>query len=155
MQEQIRDIKGYEGRYQVTNTGKIFSLPNGSRKGIRELKQEISKRKCTSYRRITLSVNAKPKRYQVHQLMAIAFIPNPDNKPFINHIDNNGENNFIDPNDLYGPNTNIEWCTHKENMKHSFNQGRQDLVKKLGGKATATIKKIKTIKKLKSLLNNR
>ena len=53
-------------------------------------------------------------RFQVHRLVAEAFIPNPENKPFINHIDNNGLNNHIE---------NLEWCTHKENTKHSLKNG--------------------------------
>lgn len=54
-------------------------------------------------------------RSSVHQLLAEAFIPNPENKPEINHIDSNRSNNAL---------SNLEWVTHSENMKHAYNKGR-------------------------------
>jgi len=151
----VKYVAGYENRYQITSDGRVLSLPNSSRKGIRELKQEICKSNHTNYRRIALCTDGKPKRQLVHRLMAIAFIPNPDNKPHINHIDNNGENNFIDPDDLYGPSTNLEWCTCKENTEHSAKQGRQDKVKILATKAAAK-KAIKhTEQKIQTNFGNR
>lgn len=53
-------------------------------------------------------------RTSIHQLVAEAFIPNPDNKPFINHIDCNKQNNCVD---------NLEWVTHSENMRHAYMNG--------------------------------
>lgn len=142
MKEIFKDILGYEGLYQVSNFGNVKSLPKGDGNGNRErlLKFDVSARSCTSYRRVTLSKNGKTKRYQVHQLVAQAFIENPDNKPLVNHIDNNGENNHVD---------NLEWCTHIENMQHSANQGRQDKSRSMGGiaSAKARIDKYDTINK--------
>lgn len=146
MSEIIKDIVGYEGRYQVSNKGRVFSLPNSSRRGIRELKPLVDKRKYTSYHRVTFSQNGKIERVLVHQLVARAFIPNPDNKPQINHKDNNGLHNF---------DSNLEWVTCKENMQHSAKQGRQDVVRKLGGLATGKLQEAEKLRELTALLGNR
>ena len=63
-----------------------------------------------NYQRITLMKEGVKMRYQAHRLVALAFIPNPENKPFINHIDGNKSNNKA---------SNLEWCTAKENTKHA------------------------------------
>ncbi len=146
MLECIKDIADYEGRYQVSNKGKVLSLPNSSRKGIRELKADVMVKKRTSYKRVTLSMGGKIKRIFVHRLVAQAFIPNPGNKPHINHIDNDGMNNSV---------TNLEWVTHKENMEHSTKQGRQDNNRLLGGIATGKLQEKAKLLLLKSLLGSR
>jgi hypothetical protein len=146
MQELIVDIVGYEGKYQITNTGKIFSHPNGSNKTRRELKQERSTRKLTTYCRVTLCNEYEIKRFQVHRLVCDAFLPNPENKPYVNHIDNDGTNNNLD---------NLEWCTHKENMKHSETQGRQVKSHKAGGDTTGLIMTAQAMSRLTSLLGER
>lgn len=61
-----------------------------------------------------LNVIFQRKTYQVHRLIAMAFIPNPDKKPYINHKDGNKHNNSID---------NLEWCTASENNKHAWRTG--------------------------------
>lgn len=71
------------------------------------------------YREVLLSENGKTKNYFVHRLVAQAFIPNPDNLPCVNHRDGNKLNNSVD---------NLEWCTHRENTKHSFRIGLQKVV---------------------------
>lgn len=117
MQEIFKDISGYEGLYTISNTGKVISLSKNDGNGYRdrELIQEIIKRNHTNYRRVTLSKNGKTKRFQVHRLVAIAFLENSEKKPFVNHIDSNGENNNV---------KNLEWNTQKENMEHSKNKNR-------------------------------
>lgn len=129
MTEIYKDIVDYEGLYQVSNLGNIKSLPKGNGNGYKErlLALEVVTKNHTTYRRVTLSKEGEVKRYQVHQLVAQAFIPNPDNKPAVNHIDNDGSNNTV---------LNLEWCTLSENMQHSSGQGRQDLTRYLGGKAS-------------------
>ncbi len=129
MEEIYKDIKGYEGKYQISNLGNVKSLPKGDGNGNKEriLKQEVVKRDHTNYRRVTLSKNGETERFQVHRLVAEAFIDNPENKPFVNHIDNNGETNTV---------SNLEWCTHSENMMHSQKQGRQEKVIIAGTKAS-------------------
>ena len=66
------------------------------------------------YQHVTLQINGKPKRFRVHRLVAEAFIPNPENKPYVNHIDGNRQNNNIN---------NLEWVTPAENTQHAVNTG--------------------------------
>ena len=90
-----------DGGYIVYSDGKIFS-PHG---------RQLSKNtKQSGY--IRVYINGKPRL--LHRLIAEAFIPNPDNKPEVNHIDGNKHNNDI---------SNLEWCTHHENMSHAWNTG--------------------------------
>lgn len=71
------------------------------------------------YREVALTENGKTRWHLVHRLVAMTYIPNPKNLPFINHIDGNKLNNHID---------NLEWCTRSENARHSFINGLQDNV---------------------------
>ena len=132
MDEIFIDIKDYEGLYQISNQGNVKSLPKSDGNGNREriLVPEKDTRKNTQYARVTLSKEGKTKRFLIHRLVATAFIPNLENKPYINHIDNNGLNNCVN---------NLEWCTHTENIIHSASQGRQDEVRSKGGQATAVL----------------
>ena len=127
MTEIFVPIKGYEGLYEVSNFGMIKSLPKGDGNGNRErlLKFDIIKNGTNSYRRVTFSFQNKQVRKSVHRIVAEAFIENPENKPFINHIDNNGENNNV---------SNLEWCTQSENMIHAQKQGRLHEAQSRGGK---------------------
>lgn len=101
--------------YSVSNKGRIKSSgvrmndKNGNPwvKLPRILKARIQK----GYHKANLNLNGKKVYYQVHQLVARAFIPNAENKPFINHKDGNPSNNNVE---------NLEWCTQNENMEHSY-----------------------------------
>lgn len=139
-----KDIKNYEGLYKIGYDGRVYSTPSGGKKP-RELKQEIIKQRHINYRRVSLSKNGKVERIMVHRLVAEAFLPNPMNKPQINHKDNIGENNYY---------YNLEWSTGKENMRHSSSQGRQDHVKKAGGKATGKLRKEQAKFKYDSLVGS-
>jgi hypothetical protein len=116
-------IKNYEGLYKVDTQGNVYSCDrynidkNGKRKFYpgKLLTPETFSSSTTEYKRVTLSKNGITKRFLVHRLVAETYIPNSENKPFVNHIDNNGSNNCVE---------NLEWCTHSENMKHAHNQGR-------------------------------
>lgn len=107
MEEVWKDIAGYEGLYQVSNLGNVKSL-NWKRCGYaKNLTPKLlnSKRFC-----VQLSKNGKTKYYLIHQLVAIAFIPNPNKYNEINHIDENPLNNAV---------SNLEWCDHLHNV-HCF-----------------------------------
>lgn len=128
-----KDIGEYAGLYQVSSIGRVKALAreitnkNGELQRYPEkiLKPDVNSRGITPYYRVTLCKNHQTKKYSVHRLVAEAFIDNPENKPFINHIDNNGINNVV---------CNLEWCTHSENMIHAQNQGRLFSSQSLGGK---------------------
>lgn len=102
MKETWKDIPDYEGLYQVSNFGKIKSLYNYKRNGTNILTPKIRR----GYYQIGLRKNKKRKWIAVHRLVALAFIPNPNNYKCVNHKDENTLNNNID---------NLEWCTHKYN----------------------------------------
>lgn len=105
-----KDIKGFEEYYQVSNYGNIKSLTRFD--GIRERQgQEIKQSlKYNGYLQVGLRKNSERKFYSVHRLVAIHFIDNPENKPQVNHIDCNKQNNNIN---------NLEWATSKENLHHA------------------------------------
>ncbi len=123
IQELWKDVKGYEGLYKVSNLGRVRSIERYVRSdrnpktGLRLIKPKILKAwdNGNGYMVVTISVNKKRKNKYVHRLVAEAFIPNPENKPQVNHIDNNRSNNII---------SNLEWCTASENSIHMMNQGR-------------------------------
>ncbi|WP_202818652.1 NUMOD4 motif-containing HNH endonuclease [Clostridium botulinum] len=111
-QELWKDIKGYEGLYQVSNLGRVKSLmtTQSRRSGI------LKSYNHSGYRRINLYKNGKGKKYYIHRLVAEVFIQNVNNYPEINHIDGNKSNNVID---------NLEWCTSSQNQIHAFKIGLQ------------------------------
>lgn len=117
MPEEIwKDIPGYEGVYQASTLGRIRSLDRtiirsaSKRRGPHEAKLKgkilVQVTGVQGYQ----VVNWGKKQYRVHRLVALTFIPNPENKPMINHIDGNVKNNHID---------NLEWCTNQENQIHA------------------------------------
>lgn len=111
MDEIWKDISGYEGLYQVSNLGNIKSFNYGGHGKIKLLKLENFK----GYKRVVLSKNGKTKRYFVHRLVAMTFIPNPDDLPIVNHKDENKTNNNVN---------NLEWCTHEYNVNYGTRNER-------------------------------
>lgn len=107
MQQIWKDIKGYQGLYQVSNKGRIKTTANHCVWN----RQIIRKPKIRKYAEIPLKINGKSKWFMVHRLVAQAFIPNPQNKPQINHKDGNKLNNNVD---------NLQWCTPSENQIHKL-----------------------------------
>lgn len=106
MKEIWKDIQGFEGEYMVSNLGNVMSLVG---KKPRILKRRPNKR---GYLRVSLHAHNDA---LIHRLVAQAFIPNPDNLPFINHKDEQPSNNCVD---------NLEWCSHKYNINYGTCQER-------------------------------
>lgn len=96
--EKWKDIEGYEGKYQISNKGRVKAL--NFRRTTKE--KIISGRNNKGYQAVELWKFGKRKSYLVHRLVALSFVPNPDNLPQINHKDENKLNNNAD---------NLEWCT--------------------------------------------
>jgi len=141
----MKDIIGYEGQYSITKNGEVYSTPKDGKKP-KFLKPEIlDHNQHTSYKRVTLCKDGKTKRFMVHRLVAKAFIPNPEDKPQVNHIDNNGLNNVVE---------NLEWTTGSENMQHCIKQRRHLKGTIAGGKAAGVIRKQKFLKKAKEEIGN-
>lgn len=101
--ENWKDIKGYEGLYKVSSYGRIMTV---RKKAILCPAKTISNGLTVS-----LSKNGKSKTKQISRLVANAFIPNPDNKPYVDHIDGVRYHNFVE---------NLRWCTQKENMNYEL-----------------------------------
>lgn len=104
-------IPGWEELYVITRNGIVYSLPRRGRK-LRILKPVDNMR--AGYLRVKLSGNGKNGLYYIHRLVAQTFVPNPDGKPMVNHIDGNKTNNRAE---------NLEWVTNWENRLHAFEHG--------------------------------
>lgn len=119
MEEIWKDVKGFEGRYQVSNLGRVRSLEWPGHRGIMR-KLTINKR-WGYYRMCLVNAEGQRKYCNVHRLVAIAFIPNPDNLPEINHKDENKLNNVVCFNpdgSIDTERTNLEWCTGLYNLRY-------------------------------------
>lgn len=119
--EEWKDIKGYEGIYLVSDKGNI------KRKGINK-NRKFNISRC-GYAMVTLYKNGIVKNILVHRIVAQAFLPNFNNLPQVNHIDGNKLNNNIE---------NLEWCTAKDNILHTYKElnriGKSPMKGKFGSK---------------------
>lgn len=111
MIEKWKDIAGYEGIYEVSNLGRIKTVARVDRAGKPVPERIRSNVEVHGYLYCELWKDNHSKRFAVHRLVASAFIPNPEGKPEVNHIDGNKKNNVI---------SNLEWCTYSENAYHAF-----------------------------------
>lgn len=125
-----KEIEGYDKKYFVNINGDIFNTRLGAL---------LKPTDVNSYKAVYFIKNGIIKRFYVHRLIAIYFIPNPDNKPHINHIDSNPSNNNIN---------NLEWCTASENTIHAIKVGRR-----VNGKNVFKTNE-KIIDKLLTMINN-
>ena len=97
----FKELEGFDYQYIIDESGNVYRklTPNESKRG---------------YLRLGLRGNGERKWFAVHRLVAQAFLPNPDNKPYVNHIDGDKTNNRVE---------NLEWCSQSENMLHAFRTG--------------------------------
>lgn len=119
LEEEWRDVVGYEGFYQVSNLGRVRSLDRYVRhssggKMLRRSKVLKLTPDVDGYSTVGLYLGGKSSTFKVHRLVAEVFIPNFDNLPEVNHKDGVKSNNNLG---------NLEWSTHKENMQHAFKTG--------------------------------
>lgn len=105
MEEIWKDIEGYENLYQISNMGRVRSLRYGK---VKILKNGINK---NGYCKVALVKNSVYKNFYVHRLVAIHFIPNPENKPHIDHINTDRADNRVE---------NLRWVTNKENHNNAL-----------------------------------
>lgn len=119
MNEDWRDVLGFEGAYRINADGCIKSLGRDVFNPIHDsvfIKERILKTHIgvDGYYKVGLCKDGKIKKLRLHRLIALAFIPNPLNKPCINHKNGNKLDNRIE---------NLEWCTRAENNTHSYRTG--------------------------------
>lgn len=112
------DVPEFVGLYQMTSTGRFRSVPQHNGKCGRKMGQEIKTRiGRAGYVFVALRKSGhRQNNYLVHRLLAAVFIPNPENKPCINHINSQRDDNRIE---------NLEWCTYSENNAHAHRVGGQ------------------------------
>lgn len=110
MQEEWKPIVGYEGLYEVSNFGQIKSLERITNNNI-HISEHIQTQRIgeTGYMYVGLCKEGVKANKRVHRIVAIAFVPNPENKPQVNHKDENKQNNNAD---------NLEWVTGTENINY-------------------------------------
>ena len=101
----MKDIKGYEGIYGITSCGKVWSYRR------KKFLTPIANEK--GYLIVNLCKDGKVKKYMIHRLLAEAYIPNPDNLPQVDHIDNDKTHNYVN---------NLQWITNRDNSRKSNNK---------------------------------
>lgn len=105
-----RDVPGYEGLYQVSDSGLVLGLPKRTSSG-RIIKPHQN---ADGYLTVCLSKDNQKTTFRVNRLVALAFIPNPDYKLEVNHKDGDKKNNNV---------SNLEWCNRSENERHAYASG--------------------------------
>jgi hypothetical protein len=118
--EDWKKVPNYTG-YEASSFGRVRSFKHKSSK-------ILSQSNLSGYKRVVLSENGLARDWLVHRLVALAFLPNPENKPEVNHIDGDKTNNRLE---------NLEWNTTSENQKHS-----QSVLKNRNGRSKLTPEQI-------------
>ena len=148
-----KPVVGYEGLYEVSNLGKVKAIKWHRGEEEKEMRPYTTYK---GYLRLRLTKNGKGKQFQIHRLVAEAFIPNPENKPYIDHINTDRTDNTVWLNEDGSINyekTNLRWATNKENCNNPIS--RQNYSKSNKGKTAVPIlqfdKNMKFIKKWESM----
>ena len=138
-----KDIKGYEGLYQVSNLGNIKSLTRlkNNHSTLQVINEKLKNTRLSNggYLIADLYKNNTSKTLKVHRLVAETFIPNVDNKPTVNHKDGNKLNNVVE---------NLEWATFKEQNKHFYEhnlKSKESINKSIHSMNIVTSKKVKCL----------
>ncbi len=142
LMELWKDIKGYEGKYQISSYGRVKSLARitkNNHKIPERILNTTTRLTKDGYCRVTLiGKKSRTHDYRVHRLVAEAFIPNPNNKSTVNHIDGNKKNNHVD---------NLEWNTREENMQHAYKHKLKKAMQgNLNGNAKLTLEQVRSIR---------
>lgn len=111
--EEWRAINGYEGLYEVSNYGRVRSIPNRGISGKYNGGKIKNPQKRGKYLYVRLYKNGVGKPFNIHRLVATAFIPNPNNYPCVDHIDTNCHNNRV---------SNLRWVSHSQNSRNPLTQ---------------------------------
>lgn len=135
MKEVWKDVVGYEGLYQISSLGRLKSMggvrPVGNTGGYRPERILTPCKSRYGYLKVILCDKNGGRKYTVvHRIVAEAFIPNPDNKPQVNHIDENKTNNAVD---------NLEWVTCKENINWGAGKARRAITQRTAQKSKKTV----------------
>lgn len=134
MEEIWKDIPGFEGYYQASDLGRVKSLRRkivdsvGHEYFVEERIMKAVFNKKIGYLRVIICKNGTRKTTTVHRIVALAHLPNPENKRTVNHKDGDKLNNCI---------SNLEWATTTENIRHAFKQGLMRGHARYGGKNPA------------------
>lgn len=110
--EKWKVVEGTDGALEVSSLGRVKS-------NLRDGRILKTQKDSKGYHRLRITINRKKMSFKVHRIVAQAFIANPDNKPQVNHIDGNKDNNAV---------SNLEWATNKENAHHARESGLWDSV---------------------------
>ena len=103
--EEWRDVEDYDGDYQISNFGRVRSRKSGEWRLMKTTPNQ------KGYLGVMFSRQGKTKRFEIHRIVATAFLPNPNNLPVVEHADDNKQNNHV---------SNLFWSTHSDNTRHAY-----------------------------------